>query len=237
MNNVICNILDAAVEAGIEGMSCVEEPYSTIPIAENTGVIASVLLAPDFGERSPWCVRVEPSVHPPEGGVIPCAMQIARIEDDEYTAHVYAARLVGLFPTTKKTYLWRPLGPFQEVLRSIFAEDWEKWILDVEEAIADIPELMESMAGRRRAAQKAIAEGQAEEWAKLAIEHTNRNLSVEVPGLRLRLCGPGHVRLEDAHGRQLYAARCEDTPSALDTVKSWTYRTLIIHPYECEAEA
>ncbi len=218
-------ILAAAREAGIEGMDAVESPFRSFPMADNDGVTDYILLAPDFGEYSPWTVRIDERQGAPAPGVIPCAMQVAEIGDG-----VIVARLVALFRKTG-AFHWIALGPFQETPSPAYSMDvWEDWILTVEEAITAIPGKLESeaiTAAFRRFRQANM---------RLYAEHPD--LSFEWVDDTDNPVEPGHrVWLRDADGRKIYSATCDDAMSAIDTVTAWTWRNLIIHPYDCETEA
>lgn len=238
MRDVIHNIVAAAEEAGIEGMERVDPPYSLIPICDNDGVSASVLLAPDFGEHSPWCVPIDPCPRTPKGGVIPAALQVAQIEEDPDKAFVLAARVVALFPTedSVREPVWRPLGPFQEVPRSPHLDVWESWILGVEKAIAEIPALVEKTQ-LSTAHNKALATREAAK-ANVALNKLYPNLRIVWHDDTDDDIDPSYqVRLEDSTGHRIYSARCEDLMSAIDNVTSWTWQTLIVKPHDCEIEA
>lgn len=220
-------ILAAAREAGIEGMDAVESPFGSFPMADNDGVTDYILLAPDFGEHSPWTVQIDERQGAPAPGVIPCAMQVAEIGDG-----VIVARLVALFRKTG-AFHWIALGPFQECpAPSYDMSVWEDWILTVEQAITDIPDKLESGA---------------REMAERAFDRANMRLQTEHPDLAFEWADASYlddrvhfahrVWLQDADGREIYSAECDDAMSALDTVTAWTWRNLIIHPYDCETEA
>jgi hypothetical protein len=218
-------ILAAAREAGIEGMDAVERPFRGFPMADNDGVRDYILLAPDFGEHSPWTVQIDGRQGAPEPGVLPCAMQVAEIGDG-----VLVARLVALFHHTD-AFRWIALGPFQECPSPSYDMSvWEDWILTVEEAIVAIPGRLESDA-------MAMAEKQFKR-ANMRLQAEHPDLSFEWRDDSDNPVQPSHrVWLRDADGLEIYSATCEDAMSALDTVTAWTWRNLIIHPYDCETEA
>lgn len=222
-------ILEAAREAGIEGMDAVEPPFSRFPFSENDGVTDYILLAPDFGEHSPWTVYIGEQEGATKPGVLPCAMQVAEIGDG-----VVVARLVALFRRPEdpdRTHFWRPLGDFQETPSPALSpiSDWEDWLLGIEQCITGIPAALMD-----RAAEKTLVE----------LHRSNMRLQVLYPLFRFdwlddsdNPVNPGHrVWLEDDIGREIYSAWSLSPVTALDVVTAWAWRTLIILP-DCEAEA
>ena len=211
--------IKAARIAGMDDMGLVPYPYQLAPVERNEGVDEHTIIAPGFGVDGAWTLHVSYDADDDGAQYAPFALQIVRI------GAVHAARVVGLSDRSPKgdrsCIGWDTFSPWMEIPSAESDEDTlERWILAIEGRVMSmLPRLRRADELRRHVLSQ--------------VDELNVKLArtAGLAGLRLHWVTPHRgahqCSLRDAEGRTLYAATCDDPQSALDTVSSWTWHTLI----------